>query len=604
MARCAAYLSMLLIVFSLVFLSGCVERVEHPSQKEEIDRAWGIDTNNDGVFEEYYAFFKPVEIGNNLTIKREIAAERKIGYVVTNILRIYSGKTGIISNMEVKETIPISVSMDLVNINFNPMYESVIKSSPPFVVSWKFTFSGEEETEKDVTYTAVVNREIDRNWLESFVTPYVEVELVDVKSNPALVAINALTGGYLNALTATVPNYYVAVAIYASTLLCLFFIIYEMIMIIVAFLSSMLKKTKFRGELYKFIGRGRKSGMIWLIVGVALVIIGSVICVAMSESEGSVDMEMIARLASNSLLALGALMIVVGVASIYTVLMDLVKGSIFGEKYFFEPIDVAKVKITEIKMLMDDLQDRIEECSDYGIGTETELLFLSTGRKKLDGIEKSLDIENADEYLPMLQRIASDMKAEMIETEEKKTLYHNWPVWKESIDKTLITKDVVAPEDLISVPEEWRKWALTKYLTEHLGEALTIENGALVRIRLAAVRKGEIELVLNEFLGAGRIDGVALLRKDGLAIASNLPKDIDVNIIAAISAKVIANADMSSLELEKGKAKMIMMKSGGGETIIYGGKKVVLIALVKPGEAVGFIVSSMEKVMEKLEPMF
>jgi len=315
-------------------------------------------------------------------------------------------------------------------------------------------------------------------------------------------------------------------------------------------------------------------------------------------------MEMIARLASNPLLALGALMIVVGVASIYTVLMDLVKGSIFGEKYFFEPIDMAKVKINEIKMLMDDLQDKIEECNDCGIGTETELLFLSTERKKLDSIEKSLDIENADEYLPMLQRITSDVSSEVTEACEKKELYHNWPVWKESIDKTLITKDVVAPEDLISIPEEWRKWALTKYLTEHLGEALTIENGALVRIRLAAVRKGEIELVLNEFLGAGRIDGVALLRKDGLAIASNLPKDIDVNIIAAISAKVIANADMSSLELEKGKAKMIMMKSDGGETIIYGGKKVVLIALVKPGEAVGFIVSSMEKVMEKLEPMF
>lgn len=597
-------MSLLLIAFSLIFLSGCVEKVEHPSQKEEIDRAWGVDTNNDGVFDEYYAFFKPVELGNNLTVKREIAAERKVGYVVTNILRLYSNKTGIISNMEVKETIPISMSMDLANINFNPTYESAIKNTPPFVVSWKFTFSGEEETEKDITYTTVVNREIDRNWLENFVTPYIEVELVDVKSNPALVIINALTEGYLNTLTASVPNYYIAVAIYASTLLCLLFIIYEVLMFTMAFLSSMMKKTKFMDEIYKFIGRGRKSGMMWLIAGVALIIIGSVLCVAMSEAAGSANIEMIAKLASNPLLALGALMIIVGVASIYTVLMDLVKGSIFGEKYFFEPIDMAKVKINELKMLMDELQDKIEECSDCGIGTETELLFLSTQRKKLEGIEKSLDIENADEYLPMLHRITSDVSSEVTEASEKKELYHNWPVWKESIDKTLITKDVVAPEDLVSVPEGWRKWALTKYLSEHLGEALTIENGALVRIRLAVVRKGEIELVLNEFLGAGRIDGVALLRKDGLAIASNLPKDIDVNIIAAISAKVIANADMSSLELEKGKAKMIIMKSGGGETVIYGGKKVVLITLVKPGEAIGFIVGGIEKVMEKLEPMF
>jgi predicted regulator of Ras-like GTPase activity (Roadblock/LC7/MglB family) len=341
-----------------------------------------------------------------------------------------------------------------------------------------------------------------------------------------------------------------------------------------------------------------------VIVGIALIVIGSIVCVSFNEVDGSEKLEMVARIAGNPLNAVGVFMVVIGIASVYTVLMDLIKGMIFGEKYFFEPIDMAKLKINEIRGLMGMLQERIEGCSGFGIGTETELLFLGTRRKKIEEIEKNLDIENAEEYLPYINRILSDVGIEIKEMEEKIDLYQNWPVWKESIDKTLITKDVIAPEDLVSVPEEWRKWALTRYLSEHLGEALTIDNGVLTRLRIATVRKGEVELILNEFLGTGQIDGVALVRKDGLVIASNLPKAIDANVIAAISAKVMANADMSSLELERGKTKLAMIKSTGGETIIYGGKKIVLIALVKPGEAIGFVVSGIENVMKKIEPLF
>jgi predicted regulator of Ras-like GTPase activity (Roadblock/LC7/MglB family) len=168
----------------------------------------------------------------------------------------------------------------------------------------------------------------------------------------------------------------------------------------------------------------------------------------------------------------------------------------------------------------------------------------------------------------------------------------------------LIAKDSVPPENLLDIPEGWRKWALTRYLTEHLGEALTIENGVLIRMRIATVKKSDVDIVLNELTSAGRIDGVALMRRDGLVIASNLPRDVDSNIIAAISAKAIANADISSFELEKGKTKLVIIKSTGGETVIYGGKKIVLIVLVKPGEATGFIVSGIEKVMERIEPLF
>jgi len=604
MDSCALYLSCIFILITFVMLFGCISEKQFlPSEKEVLERSFGNDLNNDGLFEQYFGFFKPKTVGN-ITVKREIFSNRKIGNEVTTTLRIISNKTGIISNIEVREVIPLTLSRDLDKINFEPKYDEVVKKDPPFVVLWKFTFSGKENTEKDIIYTTIVNQEIDNVWLENWMTPYVEVETINPEANPAIAFFTSLTGGYIKVLTGLIPNYYLAVAIYLSTFLCLLFIIYESLTVFAAFISSMLSRNKFDREVYKFIGHGRKGGLAWVIVGIALIVVGTILLVSFKEIDGSDKMEMVPRIAANPLMAIGILIIIIGITSLYTVVMDLIKGIIFGEKYFFEPVDMAKSKIDEIRGLMGMLQERIEDCCDFGISTETELLFLGTQRKKIDEIEKSLDIENADEYLLYISRIFLDIVAEIKEVEEKKDLYKNWPLWNESIDKILITKDTVTPEDLVLVPEEWRKWTLTKYLSEHLGETLTIENGVLIRMRIATVRKGEVDLLLNEFLGAERLEGVALVRRDGLVIASNLPRAIDANVIAAISAKVMANADMSSMELEKGKTKLAIIKSTGGETIIYCGKKIILIALVRPGEATGFIISGIEKVMEKIEPLF
>jgi predicted regulator of Ras-like GTPase activity (Roadblock/LC7/MglB family) len=598
-----AVVACMLIVFALVFLAGCVEKQFLPSEKEEIDRAFGIDSNNDGTFDQYFAFFKPKMIGN-VTIKREIVSERKVGNVVTTTLRVFGNKTKSVSNIEIREVIPVALSRELDKINFETRYDEVVKKDPPFVVSWKFTLSGEEEVEKDFSYTTVVYQEINSEWLANEVSPIVEIDVINPQSNPMIVAFTSFNEGYMKMLVSSIPNYYVALAIYFSTLLCMIFVLYELFTLIAAFVSSMMKRTKFKDEIYRFIGHGRKSSIVWIIAGIGLIIVGSIICMVMQETEDSVNLEMIVRVASNPAMAVGIILFVIGAITLYTVVMDLIKGTIFGEKYFFEPIDIVKTRINDSKTRMNEMQEKIEECSSLGIGTETELLALTTHKRKIDSVEQSLDIENAEEYVPIVTRILSELESGLTEVEEKKSLYNNWPLWKESIDKILIAKDNVAPEDLLSVPEQWRRWSLTRYLSEHLGEALTIDNGMLTRMRIATVRKGEIDLILNELLGAGRIDGVALMRKDGLIIASNLPREIDANIIAAISAKVVANADMSSMELEKGKTRFVIIRSTGGENIIYSGKKIVLITMIKPGEATGFVVSGIEKIMEKLEPLF
>jgi hypothetical protein len=156
---------------------------------------------------------------------------------------------------------------------------------------------------------------------------------------------------------------------------------------------------------------------------------------------------------------------------------------------------------------------------------------------------------------------------------------------------------------LAKIPQRWRRWALARYMAEHLGEAITVDNGALVKIKTVMIEKKEVIQLLNGLMQAGKIEGVAATRKDGLLIAAMLPKEVDQNMIAAVSAKVIANAEMASIELERGKTKFVMLKSTNGDTIIYSGRAIVLVALVKTGETIGFVVSEMAKIVEKLDSL-
>mgnify|MGYP000583686636 CR=1 FL=1 len=111
-------------------------------------------------------------------------------------------------------------------------------------------------------------------------------------------------------------------------------------------------------------------------------------------------------------------------------------------------------------------------------------------------------------------------------------------------------------------------------------------------------------MILSDFARTAKIEGVALARKDGLVVRSKLPKGIDPNIIAAIGAKVVANAEMVSRELEKGGAKFIHMKASIGDVLIGNGKKIILISLIGKEEELGYLLGEMERVIKKLDELF
>jgi predicted regulator of Ras-like GTPase activity (Roadblock/LC7/MglB family) len=592
----------LIVAIAAVVLSGCVQKNIYPSEKETIDTERLVDTNGDGVPDQAIYVFTPKDVGP-VTIKRELLVQRDIGNTVIVRLNILSKATDKITDVTVREVIPSSLTTTLDRVNFTPKYSELLRREPPITVSWSFTFSGREEVGKTVEYSTVAFQEINKAWVENYAqSPYIEVQVIDPNAVPFFVSVTQLGDNVYGLLKANM-DFYIASGIYGALLFVVVLLYLEILSLVAAYAVSLVKRTPLKTEVYNFLGHGRKDNNIWIAAGVGLMIIGSVITLLTAEASGSADLETLLRLGSNIPKTIGAFVIALGVISIYYALIDMVKGALLGERYFMTPLDIARARLRDISGLIDSLEGSIMTSSESGIDTETEEVVADVERRRLERLIKDVSDENAEQYMPQIIKAMSDIQTAVDSLAGKKEVLTDWPVWRTAIDELLLENDKVGPEMLAKIPQRWRRWALARYMAEHLGEAITIDNGALVKIKTVMIEKKEVIQLLNGLMQAGKIEGVAAMRKDGLLIAAMLPKEVDQNMIAAVSAKIIANSEMASIELEKGKTKFVMLKSTNGDTIIYGGRSIVLVALVKTGETIGFVVSEMAKITEKLDSL-
>ena len=592
----------LVVAIAAVVLSGCVQKNVYPSEKETIETERLIDSNGDGVPDQAIYVFTPKDVGP-VTIKRELLIQRDVGNIMIVRLNILSKATDKITDVTVREVIPSSLTTTLERVNFTPKYSELLRREPPITMAWKFTFSGREEVGKTVEYSTVAFQEINKAWVEKYAqSPYIEVQVIDPNAVPFFVSVTKLGESVYGLLKANM-DFYIASGIYGALLFVIVLFYLELLSLAAAYAVSLVKRTPLMTEVYNFLGHGRKDNSTWIAAGVGLMVVGSAIAFLTSEAPGSADLETLLRLGSNIPKTIGAFAIAIGVISIYYAFIDMVKGALLGERYFMTPLDIARARLRNISGLIDSLESSIMTSSESGIDTETEEVVADVERRRLERLIKDVNDENAEQYMPQTMKAVSDIQTSIDSLAGKKEVLTDWPVWRTAIDELLLENDKVGPEMLTKIPQRWRRWALARYMAEHLGEAITIDNGALVKIKTVMIEKKEVIQLLNGLMQAGKIEGVAAMRKDGLLVAAMLPKEVDQNMIAAVSAKVIANAEMASIELERGKIKFIMLKSTSGDTIIYGGRAIVLVALVKTGETIGFVVSEMAKIVEKLDSL-
>ena len=109
-------------------------------------------------------------------------------------------------------------------------------------------------------------------------------------------------------------------------------------------------------------------------------------------------------------------------------------------------------------------------------------------------------------------------------------------------------------------------------------------------------KRQQLEAILAELRKVGDIDASAIVRRDGLMVASDMPNYVDGRTIAAMTAALVGTAETSVGELKLGDFEQIIVESSEGKLVATGaGKLAILACLVGKNANLGLVLLSMEK---------
>ncbi|MGB9634877.1 MAG: roadblock/LC7 domain-containing protein [Candidatus Micrarchaeia archaeon] len=114
-------------------------------------------------------------------------------------------------------------------------------------------------------------------------------------------------------------------------------------------------------------------------------------------------------------------------------------------------------------------------------------------------------------------------------------------------------------------------------------------------------KRQELETILADLRKVGDIDASAIVRRDGLMVASDMPNYVDARTIAAMTAALVGTAETSVGELKLGEFGQVVVESSEGKLVATGaGEMAILACLVSKDANLGLVLLSMEKSSKKI----
>ncbi|MDI6639206.1 MAG: roadblock/LC7 domain-containing protein, partial [Methanocellales archaeon] len=113
-----------------------------------------------------------------------------------------------------------------------------------------------------------------------------------------------------------------------------------------------------------------------------------------------------------------------------------------------------------------------------------------------------------------------------------------------------------------------------------------------------------LEKELSDLKRIGNIEASAIISRDGLIMASDIPSDVHTETFAAMSATMLGAAETATAELKKGVPDRIIVESAKGKVIAAGaGPKALLIVMTPSEVGLGLILVEMEKAADKAKEL-
>jgi hypothetical protein len=104
----------------------------------------------------------------------------------------------------------------------------------------------------------------------------------------------------------------------------------------------------------------------------------------------------------------------------------------------------------------------------------------------------------------------------------------------------------------------------------------------------------------------GRINGVngsLVVGKDGLIIETEVPSDIDSELVAAMSSAVFGTAERSAEEMKHEPLEQVMIEGNRGKTLMIDAKEGILVLITDVDINLGLIRIEMRRSAERLRDL-
>ncbi|AEA47632.1 roadblock/LC7 domain-containing protein [Archaeoglobus veneficus] len=113
-----------------------------------------------------------------------------------------------------------------------------------------------------------------------------------------------------------------------------------------------------------------------------------------------------------------------------------------------------------------------------------------------------------------------------------------------------------------------------------------------------------LENVLKDLKSVGDVEASAIVSRDGLLIAADIPQSVNAEAFAAMTATMLGAAETATSELGKGIPDRVIVEGKDGKIIATGaGSKALLVAMTTPKANLGLVLLELGRASEKVKEL-
>lgn len=121
----------------------------------------------------------------------------------------------------------------------------------------------------------------------------------------------------------------------------------------------------------------------------------------------------------------------------------------------------------------------------------------------------------------------------------------------------------------------------------------------------AVSKRAKLEASLSRFVEIGDVEGVAIVSRDGLVVASRLPRDVDSGVFCSMSAAMHAAGETALNELKRAACQVVAAESNQSMIMAYSlDPQRILVALFNVEANLGLIRMEISRTAEELRKLF